>query len=400
MPRKKPLIAVGAAALCEPFGHTAHAAGCGTVFQMPLEGTRKEVRARIRERCSASPGVYGYVNRGGHLVYVGMSRNLRNRVQSYFTSNVRSKKETRISKHAVQLLWQPAVHPLIARLRELELIRRFCPAYNVEGHPWRMREGYIVLVPHAAGWFRLQSTPPAQFSGLWGPIPINRQTHAAVEELNTYFRLRDCPVSTKMHFSGEHDLIPAVSATGCLRAATQTCLAPCVGECSRLQYAKAITQARRFLDGKDTTTLNQLAAEMRAASQELRFERALRLRDAQSALERLDQYLRRFHDWREQATFVYPVTDSGAVGERWLVIVRGVVQSILAAPISNIDRTQTAELLNALITSPHQAPIDLTANQFQSARVVHAWFRKYPAETERRLSLRQALARCRHKKGA
>lgn len=362
---------------------------------MSLEGTRREIRVRVRGRCPASPGVYGYVNNAGHLVYVGMSRNLRHRVQSYFASNGRRKKESRVGKHAVQMLWQPAVHPMIARLRELELIRRFVPAFNVEGHPWRMREGYIVLVPHEAGWFRLQSEPPAKFLGLWGPIPINRGTIAAIKHLNQHFRLRDCPVSTRMNFTGEAELFPDLRSLGCIRTETQTCLAPCVGHCSRQEYSAAIKLARRFLDGQSTTILERIHSDMQAASKDLRFERALRLRDQHRALERLDQHLRKFHDWREEATFVYPVDDAGSVGPRWLVIVRGVIQHVLPTPTSPTTREEVYALLTATQKSPHRTSVDLTTNQFQSARIVHAWFRKYPAETKRRLSLRQALARCR-----
>lgn len=400
MPRKKKLFASDAASLEEPFGSTLHSAACGQVHSMTLEGTRKEVRVRLRGRMCASPGVYGFIDRAGELVYVGMSRNLRHRVQSYFASNGRKKKEARIGRKGVQLLWQPAVHPLIARLRELELIRRFHPAYNVEGHPWRMREGYVVLVAHEAPWFRLVSSLPAQLGGLWGPIPINRATQAAVQELNRFFRLRDCPVSTPLAFAGESPLFPAHAPAGCLRAETQSCLAPCIGACGRQDYANSIRQARKFLDGQDMDVLTRLESAMKEASLQQKFEKALRLRDARGALERLDQHLRRFHDWREQATFVYPVQDAGPVGERWILIVRGVVHQVLPPPLEAQSKSQAHAALQAVIERPYVDHTDLSENQFQSARVVHAWFRKYPEEKDRRLTLKQALARCRSRKRA
>ncbi|MEZ5940880.1 MAG: UvrB/UvrC motif-containing protein [Planctomycetaceae bacterium] len=391
MARKKQKAAFDVDGFCREFAESPHSAGCIDASLVPLEGNKRARRDLVRGACPETPGVYGFVNSENHLIYVGMSRHLRNRVSSYFSTGRRTK-ETRVGRRGAYFLWQPAVHPLIARLRELELIRRFTPALNVEGHPWRMREAYVVLKQGEAGHFELKTDPAGDFAAVWGPIPMNRANREAVEELNRYFGLRDCPSSTPMNFSD--DGIEVIdSRISCIRADTASCLAPCIGNCSRAEYAKAIRTASRFLEGKTTKVIDELNKKMQEASQQQRFERATRYRNSVQALERLDMFLRKFHDWREEATFVYPVDDGGQVGKRWLVVVRGVIQCILSPQTA----AETRKTLEQILAAPHAFPIDPRTNQFQSARVVHKWFRKYPDEAKNTLTLKQAIARCRRK---
>lgn len=405
MSRKKTsLFRDDEAPLRESFGETSFPNGCGSVSSMSLVGTRRDRRLRVRGRCPNRPGVYGFVNRSGVLVYVGMSRNLRHRLLTYFSSASRRGKEVRIAGQSGQLLWQETVHPIIARVRELELIRRFRPDYNVEGHPWRMREAYVVLVANEAAWFRLEKEPPAKSLGMWGPIPMNRRTIAAVKELNLHFRLRDCPTSTQMHFSDQTDLFPNAAANGCLRAETQSCLAPCIGCCSQKDYNKSLRAARQFLDGRPNSVLEDVHEQMRAASRELRFEKATRLRDVAQSLERLDGHLRKFHDWMAESTFVLPTSVGDAQekngSEHWLIVVRGAIQQVITAPTDAQQKSQALELLQQVSTAADSLALPQNFNHFQVARVVRAWFRKYPETQKKCWTLRQAIARCRRRRVA
>ncbi|MCA9079421.1 MAG: GIY-YIG nuclease family protein [Planctomycetaceae bacterium] len=403
MPRKKPqLFADDQAPLREPFGLSPYARGCADVRSMSIVGTRRERRVRVRGRCDENAGVYGFVNEAHELIYVGMSTNLRKRLLTYFSSAQRRSKEARIAGRSRQLLWQTAVHPLLARLRELELIRRFRPAYNVEGHPWRMQEAFVVLVDNDAPWFRLQKQPPKHSLGMWGPIPLNRRTRAAVNDLNMYFRLRDCPLGTKMHFANQGPLFPDDLSTSCLRADTQTCLAPCIGQCSQREYAAAIRAASQFLSGEPSVVLELLTEQMRAASLDQKFERAGRLRDMRTSLERLDQHLRRFHDWMAQSTFVYPVKGVSGFDEHWLVVVRGAVREVFKAPSSAEQQQHVLSQLTSFAQNPDAegTALRLTTNHFQVARVVYRWFRKYPETRKRCWTLRQAIANCRRRRVA
>ncbi|CAK9104927.1 UvrABC system protein C (Protein UvrC) (Excinuclease ABC subunit C) [Durusdinium trenchii] len=267
------------------------------------------------------------VNAENELFYVGMSRCLRRRLQTYFSSRATRRKECRTGRAARMVVWQPLAHPLIAVLRETELIRRFLPTRNVQGHPHRTRPGYLVLADHAAGWFHTSYTIPKRHAGVWGPMPINRRTREAANVLNQVFRLRDCPPATRMQFRGDEVLFDTDTATACLRAEMGTCLAPCVAACSRRQYARAVGDAKRFLNGTSNRILEQLREQMQEASSNCLFEKAARLRDALTILERIDVQLRRFHDWVDSATFAYPLRETRSARDvPWMIVVRGRIQ--------------------------------------------------------------------------
>lgn len=127
------------------FGQSLYSAVPLQQQQLPLTSEPAEVRKAIREQCPAMPGVYGMLDCQQALIYVGMSVQLRDRTQTYFSTGEEKRKERRIGSRARTLLWQPTGHELTARLRELELIRRFSPRYNVLGKPERTPTGYVTL---------------------------------------------------------------------------------------------------------------------------------------------------------------------------------------------------------------------------------------------------------------
>ena len=147
------------------------------------------MRTEIRERVPDAPGVYGMVDRQRTLIYVGVSQRLRQRLQTYFLKRSLHGKESRISGYARTLVWQPAGHGLTALLRELELIRRFRPKFNVRGKSERAGRGYLFLTSGEAPHFRVDRFPARGAKHSWGPLPSGRGTRAAVERLNYHFQL-------------------------------------------------------------------------------------------------------------------------------------------------------------------------------------------------------------------
>uniref|UniRef100_UPI0028AFF82F excinuclease ABC subunit UvrC n=1 Tax=Pantoea sp. TaxID=69393 RepID=UPI0028AFF82F len=76
----------------------------------------------------------------------------------------------------------------------------------------------------------------------------------------------------------------------CLQYQIGRCLGPCVaGLVTEEEYAQQTDYVRLFLAGKDDQVLNQLVKRMEAASQDLRFEEAARLRDQILAVRRITE---------------------------------------------------------------------------------------------------------------
>lgn len=378
------------------FASSRYQPALGPAVSLSLQGSRRDIRRSLRAECPPAPGVYGIADAQGQLIYVGMSRRLQRRLLTYFSSQARRKKEARLGRRAVTLIWQPAAHELIARLRERELIRRLRPEANIQGLPTRMNLGYLVMSDHEAAGFQLLPRIPKTHSGAWGPVPITGFVRSAVEALNHQFGLRDCPRDTPMLFQGESR--PGVEPMPCLRADLGTCLSPCVGGCTRRTYERAVSAARAFLEGESESVLRELERQMAAAVADRNYERAARCRDRLASLSRLNLHLRRFHDWRCRAHFVYPLESEFDGTPLWLIIVRGDVQTIVRRPSSKPEKAAVLALLEAsdrqrqgrqgeaLITGP---------DEFAAGRILFRWFRLHDTEKDHRLSFSRVRRICR-----
>jgi excinuclease ABC subunit C len=379
------------------FGPSAFLPRRRPIASLDLARDRRELRRQLRTHCPTLAGVYGMVDRADRLIYVGVSRHLRQRLVTYFQGadafeggakrDDRPRKELRIGRRAVRLVWEVAGHELLALLREQELIRRFKPDLNVRGRR-RRRLAYIVLTADDAPRFRVTGKLPKSSRHHWGPFPHNGRLIRSVELLNRQFKLPDCPGETAMHFAGDGSLFPIVDRPLCLRGEVDRCLAPCSGATTRQEYFAQLARARAFLDGEDDGPLVELERALAEAVAERQFERAARLHEIQSDLELLrERLLPRPHE--EPRSFVYPV----ARGRRtaWLLVVRGAILAVSNEPRAANSAARWLERLGKLpaVDSP------LEERDAAETRIVQAWFRGRPDELTRVVDFDQARAICR-----
>src|SRR5439155_11599254 len=194
----------------------------------------------------------------GELIYVGKAKNLRARLLSYFRPRSRDPKAGRIVHRARAVVWEPASSEFAALLRELELIRRWQPRFNVQGQPERRRRVYVCIGKKSAPFGFVAERPPRTAQRIFGPVPVGFKVREAVRRLNDLFRLRDCPQAQEMIFAEQAELFPGVRDFGCLRYELGTCLGPCAAACSRKGYMNNVRRVHAFLAGEDRGTLDEL----------------------------------------------------------------------------------------------------------------------------------------------
>jgi excinuclease ABC subunit C len=343
---------------------------------------RARLRAQVRHKCPRSPGVYGMVNARGELVYVGKAKCLRARLLSYFRTRSRDPKAGRILEHTRTIAWECSSSEFAALLRELELIRRWRPRFNVQGQPGRHRPTYVCIGRRPAAQVFLARHPPAGVVACFGPVPGGRRAREAVRRLNDVFRLRDCPQAQEFVFAEQAELFPVVRAAGCLRYEIGTCLGPCLGACCRAAYRVQVAAAEAFLAGTDVSLLQNLQQEMTAASAALEFERAAAVRDRLEVLGWLQERLQRLRLARERQAFLYPIQGGDGRG-RWYLIQGGRVVVAVAAPATARQRLATLALIRK--TYPHE-PLPagpVPADQVDGVFLVAAWFHRHPEERAR-----------------
>ncbi|MDZ4820859.1 MAG: GIY-YIG nuclease family protein [Planctomycetota bacterium] len=362
------------------------------------QNSHRETRRLIRRDCPARPGVYGMLNREGHLVYVGKAKSLRNRLISYFQTTADQQKAGRIVDDTARIVWETLPHELAALMRELELIRRWLPRFNVQGLPGRRARAYISIGRAPAPYVYLSPEPPARGATCFGPLRGFNRLSEAVRHVNVQFRLRDCPSRVPMLFSDQPSLFSLEQSAACPRFDLGTCLAPCAGECSQSQYAAQLGQAREFLEGSDTVLLTRLEATMAEAAAKRQFERAAMIRDIWQSIDWLHRSLDRLRQARQNYSFIYPVPLPRR-GMFWFLFRRGQLVTGAAAPRN--EQTAHRWLMRIDSTAP-QTPVaagidptkPATDEDQELLMLTAAWFRKYPDELARTIPLGEAGDRC------
>jgi excinuclease ABC subunit C len=343
-------------------------------------GRARRLRGLVRREVPRAPGVYGMVDVNGTLIYVGKARSLRSRLMSYFVPS-RDDKAAHIIREARRIVWEPGPNELAALLREMELIRRWQPRWNVAGQPRRQRRVYLCLGRKPAPYAFVTGKVPSTARVCYGPFPGARRTREACDRLNDWFRLRDCPRKQVMRFADQNELFPMAYTPGCLRHEIGNCLAPCAAACSQPDYAFHVAAARDFLEGRDRTPLEQLTRQMQEAATELRFEQAAVLRDRLGRLEWLWRHLERLREART-ISGLYPV-DNHDGSQTWYVLRHGVIRRALPVPADADAQARLREQVRALLTAGPRDPGPPGLGEIDGVLVVCGWFRRRQGEREK-----------------
>lgn len=259
-----------------------------------------------------SPGVYRMLDGEGRLLYIGKAKNLRRRVNSYFTnSSSHSDKVLDLVRTVREVTYDQTGSELEAALREAELIRALKPPYNrLSKHLPRV--AFLKLtIGNAYPRLGLTAKPGRDRSFYIGPFRSREFATNAQRLLARLFGLRICL----------ENLAPALTVTPCLTGQIGACTSPCAARVSRENYSAQITTFLHFLNGEDTSLRKELMEKRDLAASELRFESAARL---QKDIQLLDQILH-VHSklqWivtRASALLLLPSRETGAA-QAYLVL--------------------------------------------------------------------------------
>lgn len=337
---------------------------------------REQVRAAARNR----PGVYRMLAEDGEVLYVGKSKQVRTRLLSYFRAKD-AEKATRILRDARSLEWDYEPSEFAALLRELALIKRLRPRFNVQ----HKRDGLYSFLKLSGGLapkllvVRQVSDDTATY---FGPFRGGRRIVEAVRELNDVLALRDCALGTPIFYADQRELFQLSRTPRCYRFELKRCLGPCAGQCTQDEYAHRVQLARSFLEGNANEPLEWLAARMTGAAERWDFEYAAILRDRTARLNALRDEFSLLREALEGLSFLYPVP--GADGDdRIYVVRRGTVRAVIPTPRTAAERRRLAKLAQEVFSAPEQSGTMVARHQVDEILLVARWFRAKPAELER-----------------
>ena len=218
------------------------------------------------------PGVYMYKDARGDIIYVGKAKHLQKRVKQYFTGN-QTPKTVVLVKNIVSVDTIITNTEIEALLLENKLIKQHKPKYNIN---LKDSKTYAYLKITDDAYPRLVLTRRAKKSKetYYGPFT------------NSYHRRRLQILTTKLYRLRTCRNLPK---TACLNYHLDLCTAPCIQNVSKEEYARQVRKAKQFLDGDTKDIVNELTLEMHKASDTMKFERALELRDSLRAIESLKE---------------------------------------------------------------------------------------------------------------
>ncbi len=308
------------------------------------------IRANKFNHAPQTPGVY-FFKKGKKIIYIGKAANLRARLRSYAHLNDLDPAKRAMVAEATSISWEETVNDIEALLKEVLLIKRHRPKYNVL---LRDDKNYSfvgftkerfpkVFITHQQilnskheirSMKQIQNSKLKKVSDFRFRLPVRSRTEAGIsgfsyigpftdsvalkKTLHLLRRIFPYCVCKRPHKRSH--LRPPTIARGFLQrhrfggqAGGHICqyaqIGLCFGFCCQLyrnknqmgnkapssvitnvntlRYKKSITTIRAILSGKRLDITRKLAKEMRAFSSAKRFEEAANARDQLRALERV-----------------------------------------------------------------------------------------------------------------
>ena len=221
------------------------------------------------------PGVYRFYDVNNRILYVGKALNLKNRLSSYFQSNLLERTDRMVTE-AVRVDGTIVSSEVEALQLEYTWIKQFKPPFNVR---FRDDKSYPYLALTLDDKYpRLFITRQEKRKGIkyYGPYIQAWALRTTHDTLLKVFPVRSCSAG---NFERAR-----VSKRQCLLGDIGKCSAPCVGWISESEHKELAQRLDKFLASGDSDLVSIIEKEMSEAAVKEEYERAARLRDQITAL--------------------------------------------------------------------------------------------------------------------
>lgn len=285
-----------------------------------------------------TPGVYLMKDAAAVVIYVGKAVNLRSRASSYFTRTAEFDRRTAdLVTEIADLDYIETDSEVDALLMEARLIKDIQPKFNNLLKDDKTFP-YLQITTHE-DFPRVEftRTPMTKGAKLYGPFTSAGQLRGTIAVLQKIFRFRTCTLDIEEADERWRWFRP------CLLASINQCTAPCNLRISKEDYREDIRRLRLFLDGKKERLIRDMQKDMEAASKELLFEKAARIRDDIKALKTLN--LRGNLEDHAQPEVFYIDPQKGLAGLRKVLKLSDLPRRIEGVDIAHLQGGETVASL-------------------------------------------------------
>ena len=211
------------------------------------------------------PGCYLMKDKNGIIIYVGKSKNLKNRLSSYFKSS-HTGKTAMLVRDIVDFEYILTSSNLEALLLEINLIKKYDPKYNIllrddKSYPYieiTNERVFRLLVVRNPNMKKRRDTK------LFGPFPNVTAARKVVDLINRIYPLRKCRIYEKKV---------------CLYYHIHECLGYCEYDIEDNVMREMRNEIISFLNGNHSIVTNKLKCLMEDASCKMQYEKALEYKE-------------------------------------------------------------------------------------------------------------------------
>jgi len=204
----------------------------------------------------------------GAVLYVGKARNLKNRVSNYASGRGHSNRIALMIALTRSMEFVVTETETEALLLEANLIKTLKPRFNILLRDDKSFPYILIRKDHAAPQL-LKHRGARKIKGdYFGPFASVGAVNHTLNTLQKAFMIRTCSDSV---YEGR--------TRPCMLYQIKRCAGPCVDLVKPDAYGELVSEATAFLRGKSNALRADLQQRMQAASDDLDFESAARLRD-------------------------------------------------------------------------------------------------------------------------
>jgi len=223
-------------------------------------------------------GVYQYYDKQKRIIYIGKAKNLRKRVNSYFTKTHDNRKTALLVKNIVRVEHIVVPSEMDALLLENNLIKKYKPRYNIllkddKTYPWIC----IKKEPFPRVFFTRKVIRDG--SDYFGPFTSVKTIRSLLDLIRNLYPLRTC------NYDLSKEKIEAKKYKVCLEYHLGNCLAPCVGKVAAETYNANIAAIRDIIKGNFKSAFKALHEEMNSYAERMEFEKAQWIKEKIANLE-------------------------------------------------------------------------------------------------------------------
>jgi excinuclease ABC subunit C len=218
------------------------------------------------------PGVYQYFDKDDVIIYIGKAKNLKKRVNSYFTKTHENGKTRVLVKKIVNIKHIVVNTETDALLLENNLIKKYKPRYNVllkddKTYPW------ICIKKERFPRIFMTRRVIKDGSEYYGPYTSIKTVRILLDLIKELYAIRTCT------YDLSHQNINEGKYKVCLEYHLKNCKGACESFETEAQYMESIKEIRNIVKGNFKESLEKFQEMMLRFAEEMEFEEAQKIKE-------------------------------------------------------------------------------------------------------------------------